>query len=949
MNDSTPRATHRAWGRRALVIGGGILLLLLALLILVPLVLRGRLEGLARGAIARAVNADVDFRGLGFSLLRDFPNATLSLNEVAVTGIGAFDGDTLAHIPNFRLVVDLGSAWAAYRGGEPLVVRSVAIDRPYLHARVLEDGTANWDIMRPQEESTAPSDEPTGERAAFRSALRRLQINDARIVYEDAFSGLEARLEGLDHNLSGDFTRDRFALEAETEIDAATVRQHGVTYVSGARVAMDAALDADMANRRFTFRENHLRVSELGLGFDGSFALRDEGTDIDLTFSADRADLRDILSLVPAVYSQDFASLQTTGTVDLRGEVKGTYGANDFPALALNLAIADGTFRYPDLPLPARGINVALAVTNPGGDADSTVARLSRFDIVLGDEPFSATATAATPVSGPEIELATAGRIDLAGLSRTIKLQAVDELRGVVTTDAAARARRSDIEEERYDRVAASGTVEIRDFFFRGADLPHAVEVAEMRLELSPSEAALRSLRARVGSSDVRATGTLENVLGFAMLGEPLRGRATLTSDYIALDEWKSDDDSKLEVIPVPASLDLALTANVGRMTLGELEMRDARGAVRVQDERVTLDEFAMRTLDGEIVTTGWYETKDPARPRFAFDFAMREIDIPSAFAAFNTVRALAPVAGYATGRFTADLEMNGVLGEQMTPVLDVLSGAGAIQAAGAALQGLPAMHRLAEALHIERLRDPALQDFAASIEIRDGRLHVKPFDVRMGNTTIHVAGSNAFDQSIDYQLVLDVPSAELGAEAGRVITSLASRAEQAGFDLGAMEAVRLGASVGGTMREPRVRLEPGSARAAGGSALAAVDRRARDELAARTEAVEQRVAEAREEASAEARARAEEIVREAEARAAAIRAEAAELAESVRREGDVRADQLVAEANGPIARAAATRAGDRIRREADARATQITTEADERAEQLVASARAQATALTGA
>jgi hypothetical protein len=948
-DQSPPAAGGRARWKTALLLGGAVPVLGIALLILLPLLFRGRIEAMARDGLDRALDARVHVGGTGLTLLRDFPDLTLSLDDLSVVGTGRFDGDTLAHVPRFRVVVDLGSAWGAYRRGEQLVVRSIDIERPYIHARVLEDGAASWDVLRGSERSPgADAADPDAPTRPFRGALRRLEIEDARIVYDDAASSLHARIEGLDHTLSGDFALDRFALAAETVIDRATVSQHGVTFLSGARVEMNADLDADMASRRFTFRENHLRIGELGLGFDGSFALRDEGTDIALTFAADRADLRHVLSLIPAIYTQDFASLRTSGNVRVNGHVKGAYGPGDFPAFALNVDVADGGFRYPDLPLPARGINVALAVTNPGGHADSTVAELSRFDVVLGDEPFSATLTAATPISDPEIDLATRGRIDLTGLSRTIRLEGLDELRGVVTTDAAVRTRLSYIEEARYDRVAASGTIEIRDLLARGADLPHPVHVDEMRLELAPGGAALRSLRARVGSSDFRATGTLENPLGFAMLGEPLRGSATITSDYLALDEWRSENADAREVVPVPPRLDLALTANVGRMTFGDLEMRDARGTLRMRDARVTLDSFAMRTLDGEIVTTGWYDTSDPGRPAFALDLAMREIDIPGAFAAFNTVRALAPAAGYATGRFTADLEVNGALGEGMAPVLDVLSGAGAIRAAGAALRGLPAMHRVAEALHIERLRDPALEDFAASFEIRDGRLHVKPFNVRMGGTTINVTGSNAFDQSIDYRLVLQVPRSELGAEAGRIVTSLVSRSEQAGFDLGAMEAVRLGASVVGTMREPTVRLEPGSASAAGASLVQAVNRRVRDEVGERAEVVEQRVAEARAQTSAEARARADVLVREAEARAAAVRAEAAELAASVRGEGNAQADRLLAEASNPIARAAARPAADRIRREADERATRITTEADRRAEQIVAAARGQADALMG-
>jgi hypothetical protein len=920
--------------KKPLLIGGGALVVLVALLALPPLAFGGRIEERARLAIKDAVDVHVDFDGVSITVLRNFPNLTFSLRNLVVTGDGSFAGDTLAHVERLRLVVDLGSVLGAYRGGGELVVRSIIVDRPYLHARVLEDGTASWDVLGAGDTaSTGPAGGGAAAERGFRAALRRFEVNGARIVLDDAEAGLHASITGLDHTLRGDFTQERFTLEAATEMERVTVRQHGVVLLNGARVGMDAELDADLASRRFTFRDNRLRLNELGLEFDGSFQLADDRTEIDLTFAADRADLAAVLSLVPAIYAREFSTLRTAGTVAVNGHVKGGYAADDFPAFALKLDVRDGMFRYPDLPLPARDIFIDLAVSNPGGDADSTVARLDRLAITVGDEPFSARMTVATPVSDPEVDLTLSGRLDLEGLSRTVELEGIEELRGMITTDAAVRTRLSYLEGEDYDRVAARGRIEIRELAAAGAALPNPVYVDDMRLELSPRRAELEALRARVGSSDFRITGTLDNVLGFALLKSPLRGSAVLESDYVALDEWRSTEESELENIPVPGDLDLALSARIGRMTLGDLEMTDARGAVRIREERLTLDSFALQTLDGEIVTSGWYETTDVAHPTFDFDFAMADIDIARAFATFNTVRVLAPAAAYTTGRFGADLRMNGALGSDMAPAFDLLNGRGAIRTVGAAVHGLPALHRVADALHLDELRDPALEDFAASIEIREGKLHVEPFDVRLGRYTMNVSGLNAIDQSIDYRVLLEVPRSELGAEADRVISGLVSESANGVMNLAVAAAVRVGARIGGTMTDPIVGLDPGSAVAARSVA---------------TQAVAQRVDDGRAKAQAQARARADALVHDADARAAAMVAEAEELAAAVRLEGDRQADRLLAEASNPLAQRAARIAGDRIRREANERADQMVREANERAAQLRAQARLQADGLVG-
>ena len=81
-------------------------------------------------------------------------------------------------------------------------------------------------------------------------------------------------------------------------------------------------------------------------------------------------------------------------------------------------------------------------------------------------------------------------------------------------------------------------------------------------------------------------------------------------------------------------------------------------------------------------------------------------------------------------------------------------------------------------------LNDPTLKALRSQFEIRDGRLHVQPFSVTLGGTTMTVSGSNGLDQSLEYNLGLRVPRSLLGADANQAIAGLMSKAAGAGIDL---------------------------------------------------------------------------------------------------------------------------------------------------------------------
>ncbi|MGH7483805.1 MAG: AsmA-like C-terminal region-containing protein, partial [Longimicrobiales bacterium] len=779
--------------RRIAIAAAAIPAALLLLLATVPLLFGDRIAARIRAEINRSVAARVDWTEAGVGILREFPNVTLRLDDVTLTGVDRFAGDTLVAIDRFRIVLDLGSVLTGMRGDGPLVIRSIELREPTIRLTVLEDGTPSWDILR-----AGASDTPEGEAGALAVSLRGFDVHDATLTFEDHRSGLSASLTGLDHSLSGDFRQDRFTIETRAHADTASLRFAGVSYLSDVAIDVDAAIDADMPAATFTLRHARIRLNELVLDLAGSVGRDGETIALDLTFDAPGTAFGDILSLVPAVYTQDFASLRTSGTMAVSGYVRGHYGPDAFPAFALDATVEDGTFRYPDLPLPAQGISVELSIANPGGDADRTVVRFQRVHAIVGGEPLDGALTVRTPISDPDIDLRVSGTLDLADLGRTIKLDSVDQLAGVVDADVAVRTTLSAVDAAAYERIDAEGVIDVSDVALSTVTLPHALRIDDARLRITPGVAELAAFRGAIGSSDLEGSGRIENLLGFALRGEDLRGSATVHSESFDLNEWRSGGGESA-TIPVPPRLDFTLHATAVRLHYGELDIANARGDVRIADQRVTLDDFRMDMLGGSVAANGYYETTSPERPTFDVELALTSLDIPTAFSTLTTVRKIAPVARYARGSVSADVELKGAVGRGMTPIYDALSGLGSFETSSLVLDDVPVLGRLADAIGIEQLRDPSLETVASSFEIRGGRIHVSPFAFDIGQASIGVAGSHGIDESLAYALTVELPRSVLGDDAGGVL---------AGLDLAAAERVTLGVDVTGTVVDPALAMD---------------------------------------------------------------------------------------------------------------------------------------------
>ena len=128
--------------RTIFIAGGGLLALLLLLLLVLPMLFKDQIAERVKIAVNQNVNAQVDWRDVGVSFFRQFPNLTLTLDDLTAVGVDRFKGDTLAAVKHLGISVSLPSVLGNALGGSgPIVVRGIELDQPRLSLIALEDGT----------------------------------------------------------------------------------------------------------------------------------------------------------------------------------------------------------------------------------------------------------------------------------------------------------------------------------------------------------------------------------------------------------------------------------------------------------------------------------------------------------------------------------------------------------------------------------------------------------------------------------------------------------------------------------------------------------------------------------------------------------------------------------------------------------------------------------------
>lgn len=852
-----------------------VVLALVVLVVSIPFIFKGKLLEIAQNEINKNVNATVKFDNFDVSIFKSFPSLTVTLDEFSVVGVDKFQGDTLAYLKQMYVDLDIMSVIS---GGQ-IKIQSIVLDSPVIRGLVLADSSANWDIAKDtgSEADTAATDTSATK---FELGLKRFEIINADIVYDDKPGNTYAELKGFNFLLKGDFTQDFTSLDITMAIKELTAKTDGISYMKKAELEFVAGIEADLLKSKYVFKDNNLRINKLELGFDGSVEMPDdENILMDVKFGAKKTSFKNILSLVPAVYLTDFESVKTDGKLALNGSAKGTFNSLKelYPAFDLKLIVENAMFKYPDLPGSCTDININLAVNNPDGLLDHTVIDMSKFHISFSGNPFDMTMLVKTPISDPLIKCGLIGTIDLGKLKEIVPMDGMD-LTGIITSDVQLEGNLSTIEQEKYEDFKALGNIRIAALNYKDSSFPQGVTINSSHIEFSPKFVTLHEFDSKVGKSDFKLTGKLENFIPYIFADGTVRGELNLASSLIDVNELMGDDTTSTaedtaqatgDPVLVPKNIEFLMTTAVGRVVYDKMDITAIAGKVTVKGGKASLDNLTMKLLGGSMGLNGYYSTEDIAKPLMDFGMTIKDFDIQTTYNQVSSVKEMLPFAEKAKGQYSMSLSINTLVDNAMSPILNTLDGKGGLETKQVVAEGGKLANEIADKLHDDKYRQYEFKNMKANFKIVDGNITLDPFTTQFNGNAATIEGVSNLDQTIKYKIATEIPRANLGGAANSVIEGLNALAKDNGVNAAVGDIIVVDMLFTGMASDPKVGFKLGTKSSDGSSNNASLDN-AKAELMKKKAELEAKARAEADAAKAKAQAAANDAKNKAEAQAKA-------------------------------------------------------------------------------
>ncbi len=769
---------------KILKISGITILIAIIALASIPFLFKDQIKAKIEETINNNLNAKVSFDDADLSLLKNFPNATVSLEKLLIINKAPFEGDTLVSLGELHLKMSIKELFKGEN--ESMNIDEISTKNGIVNIIFNKDGLGNFDIALKKEEEKKEEEKSK----PFSLKIKEYSIENYRITYFDESSKMKMVIDSLNHEGVGDFAASKLDLNTKSSAKVSFTMDKA-NYMNKVALSLDAVLGIDLEKSKYSFKQNKAMINQLPLEFDGFIQMVPEGQVYDLTFKTPTSSFKNFLGLIPAAYASSMEGVKTSGDFTIVGFAKGNLTETTIPKFNIEIASNNASFQYPNLPKSVQNIVIDTKIINETGLINDTYVNLDRLSFKIDQDVFYTKANIKNITVNPLIDAALKGTINLGNLSKAYPVKLDIPLSGILKADVTTNFDMKSVETAQYQNIKNAGTMSLSGFKY-AIEKGKIMTISQAAIAFNPSRVTLQKFNATTGKSDLDLTGTLDNFYGFMFKNQVLKGKFNLVSNQFAVADFmtasapatttdnadkpaETKSTAKKEAVKIPAFIDCTVNAKINTILYDNLALKNASGSMVVRDQKVDLQNIKTSIFGGTITADGDVSTKEKT-PSFKMNLGLNQIEIKQAFTQLEMLKKIAPIAGVIEGKLNTKMQINGFLDAyEMTPDMKTLSGNMGVQIQEGALR--PENSKVLGVLtNSLKFIDPSklnMKNVNVSMTFQNSIVNIKPFDMKYQDINATIQGTHTFDQVMNYNMKLDVPAKYLGNEANKLASKL--------------------------------------------------------------------------------------------------------------------------------------------------------------------------------
>ena len=728
-------------------------LALAALLFTAAQLLEPRISKLFVEKVNHNLNTTMEVGSINFTLLRNFPNATIDLRELVIHNPESFDNLQFDVEGNDDLLI-AGHLFVSLKI-TALIRKKYIVDRVSIEnglVTILEDGhgKSNLNIFRQSENSDS---------AGISLDLRDLKINNTLVKYISKSRGAELAVfvSSAVNRLS--LSPAMNSVDINTSFNIRTLKVNDFTlrpYTEKIKAS------ASLLFNDMLFSCSKLSLSLANSTFDGSVTIDRAKKELSASYTSDAFPLKELSYLAGIPGSVHADNYSFSGSVASSGKIEGSFSDKNVPPAEIQFMLKNGSFRMPSIELSLENIKASGNIRLDPDNVKNTLS-ISVDDYSLQTDNSSLTGTGLfMNPEHPFLDISGTGDVEVSEITPFFE-----------SLPFTARGMT-------HANIRLSGLLP-GNKKFEAADLlklNRSLNLALKSVELTAPEQSLtfKNLKGNImvaeklwfdgisytiNKSRVAMNGRIS---GFQPWLENKKGDISITAgiwaDYFNPDilfnntsqQVKKGDDSA-ESSFSDQEISFNLDVKLDSLVIKTFRSAMFRGNFSYSSDLLNITSFSLNTMGGSFSGNAAVALLSPDKYIGKGVFDLDNVDINEAFTVFNNFGQDYIKAENLKGSLTGKISVTSLFGNKFIPDPGSIQASGNYIIRNGELVSFEPVYELSKFVELSELKEIKFSELRNDLIIRDRVVHIPEMDIMSTAFNINLSGNYSFDGVYDYHL----------------------------------------------------------------------------------------------------------------------------------------------------------------------------------------------------
>lgn len=715
-----------------------LILSFIGILFFASVIMQEKVSAVILSSINKSLAVKVEAKSVHFSFLRKFPKASVQLKNALVhssaefnTAFGEFKGrDTLLFAGS--LFIKLNPI-KIIRGNYS--IDELSINNGLINIFTDSTGNINYRLSQFSASSKASPD----------VNLDAIRLRNIAAVYSDNKNKLRLKGNIEESKIKTNIKGSSFQFMAVSKLRMDNLIISGTLFKRPFIADAMIALESDPG--KAIFHQSSVTLDGLALKFSGSLS----GSNADLLFSADNAEISKLINYLPPAISSKLNGYEFSGLLDFSGNIKSSSGMKK---IEIKYQVSDGSIKHLEDAPPVNEITFSGIFSN-GPDNNSNICSISLDDIKL--KLGSTRIYGAMLVSNfakPVTSLSLKGCVYPEDLSRFFHMTVINHPEGSIDADLKLVTGSPSIllNPDTLVYLKPVGSIKFNSFTFGWGEDGRIIRNMTGPADISDVYRT-KGISLEYANQRINLDGEFRNLPEW-LAGKP----STLTGDFnVVFDKFIPEAFISKNENPLPTEFPKDIIASVNfradSLSYKSFRSSDVMGNLDYKPGKLTVNYFTLKSLSGKISGKAYLNQNSDMTFISKGDYEIADIDVNNAFRSFRNfgqdfIRA-ENLSGNLSGKVTVLLPFS----NDFTPKTSVVAAEGRFSLGNGSLINFEPAKELSDFIEMSELENIHFQKLENDFYIRDNTFYLPQMDVKSSAADIAVNGRHDFNNNYEYHV----------------------------------------------------------------------------------------------------------------------------------------------------------------------------------------------------